>query len=97
MTIELLLQYADTKPALAVRPVNAGRPGKVLWIDQLLFGDILAIKPKEGFRFDDWIADKSVEFDVDDSAIHHNVNTPEAWEVARTQLPTSKKDAFGDG
>ena len=84
MTIELLLQYADTKPALAVRPVNAGKPGKILWISRQLFSDILAIKPNGELRFDDWIADKSVELDVDDPAIHHNVNTPEAWAAVKT-------------
>ena len=82
-TIHDLLAFAETRTSLAVRPFHGGVPGRVLWISARLAGEVLQMKPDPSLRFDEWITDWVVRYDVDDAAILNNTNTPDDWQRVR--------------
>ena len=81
-TVQHILDAAAREKARAIRPVVAGRRGKIIWISKTTADEILARDSGEG-RLDYFFEDLASELDVQDKAILNNINTPEEWEDIR--------------
>jgi len=88
-TLSNVLVFADQKQALAVRPYWRNQPGRILWISNALFEEVLGIESDPSFRLDAWIKDRETRMDVDDAAVLNNVNTMAEWEGVKKQRSTS--------
>ena len=84
-TVQHILDAAAREKARAIRPVAAGRRGKIIWISKTTADEILAQDSGEG-RLDYFFEDLASELEVQDQAILNNINTPEEWESARKSL-----------
>ncbi|MBN1268813.1 MAG: nucleotidyltransferase family protein [Kiritimatiellae bacterium] len=79
-TLKAVLASADERHPPAVRPICGNEDGKVVWISRRCADEILRIDPsREDARLDVVLRSIAVRIDVDDPAIHSNVNTPEDW------------------
>ena len=85
-TVRQLLATAANRAAPAIRPVYAGKPGKIVWISEAVAVEILALDSGEG-RLDLFLEKIATELEVIDPQILNNVNTPADWEKIREQIP----------
>ena len=84
-TVQQILDAATREKSRAIRPVVAGRRGKIIWISKTTADEILAQDSGEG-RLDYFFEDLASELEVQDKSILNNINTPEEWENARKDL-----------
>ena len=85
-TARQLLEAAGNRTARAIRPVYAGKHGKMVWISGSVAAEILALDSGEG-RLDHFLEKRATELEVPDPHILNNVNTPTDWKNVRRQTP----------
>lgn len=76
-TIRRIFGAVEEDPHRVWRPVYQGRKGNLLWIPQQAGSSLRQLSPAA--RVDEWARPLARELEVQDSAILHNVNTPEEW------------------
>jgi molybdenum cofactor cytidylyltransferase len=84
-TLQLVLRCARQEGVAAVRPFYEGKPGRLVWIRADLARAVLDLPPVDT-PMDEWLAPRVKAISVEDAAILSNVNTPDDWTAARTNL-----------
>jgi molybdenum cofactor cytidylyltransferase len=85
-TIAAILQEAERRRPLALRPTFEGHDARMAWMSRQLAEEILSLDAHGGAtRLDDILLNRAERFPVSDPNVLNNINTPAEWERWRMQ------------
>jgi len=89
-TLEVMRKAAMSLRPKAVRPMYRDQPGHLAWISRNLAEEFLQVDSTPQLRLNERIDPIAVQVPVEDSAVLHNVNTPEEWQAAKQEMGSSQ-------